>query len=259
MRILFTSPSLRVPGILQSPFLNRIGGSPRVRADLSAALSEGRGVTAKIRWLARPDEDGEGEGRPRWIHCTPLLGHTGAVGVWMVVLIDEEGSRESISANRRFRTAPPVATTIGSTANDFDGTRRSGGHERRQQLNAYDADAQRRGAGSGSNQPNSANYFTSSNQNLRSSADTINRRPSQSSLTGPLTSSREYPPSSSQFSLHAGQQSPASSRTHSLTKRSAANGTNFSALDGHIASQMNSRPENPRRDTAESQNLSVRL
>lgn len=258
MRILFTSPSLRVPGILQSPFLNRIGGSPRVRADLSAALGEGRGVTAKIRWLARPDEDGEGEGRPRWIHCTPLLGHTGAVGVWMVVLIDEEGSRESISANRRFRTAPPVATTISGAANDFDGTRRSSGNERRH-LNAYDADAQRRGAGSGANAPNSANYFTSSNTNLRASADDGNRRPSTSSLTGPLTSSREYPPSASQFSLHAGQQSPASSRTHSLTKRSAANGASFSALDGHIASQMNNRPENPRRDTGESQSYSVRL
>lgn len=85
LRILFTSPSLRVPGILQTPFLNRVGGSSRVRADLGAALADGRGVTAKIRWLAKPDEDGEGEGRARWIHCTPLLGHTGAVGVWMVV------------------------------------------------------------------------------------------------------------------------------------------------------------------------------
>lgn len=73
-----------MPGILQSPFLNRIGGSSRVRSDLGAALAEGRGVTAKIRWLTRPDEDGEGEGRPRWIHCTPLLGHSGAVGVWCV-------------------------------------------------------------------------------------------------------------------------------------------------------------------------------
>jgi hypothetical protein len=258
MRILFTSPTLRVPGILQSPFLHRIGGSPRVRADLAAALGEGRGVTAKIRWLARPDEDGEGEGRPRWIHCTPLLGHTGAVGVWMVVLIDEEGSRESISANRRFRTAPPVATNIGHGANDFDGARRPSNHERRH-LNAYDADAQRRGAGNGASAPNSANYFANlggSNTNLHSSAEAVSRRPSNSSLSGPLTSSREYPPSGSQFSLHAGQQgSPAPS----LTKRSNGNGANFGAFDGHIASQMNGRPDNPRRDTAESQAYSVRL
>jgi hypothetical protein len=258
MRILFTSPTLRVPGILQSPFLHRIGGSPRVRADLAAALGEGRGVTAKIRWLARPDEDGEGEGRPRWIHCTPLLGHTGAVGVWMVVLIDEEGSRESISANRRFRTAPPVAMNIGHTANDYDGARRTSNGERRQHLNAYDVDAQRRGAGNGASAPNSANYFANlggSNTNLHSSADAVSRRPSNSSLSGPLTSSREYPPSGSQFSLHAGQQSP----QHSLTKRSNGNGANFSAFDGHIASQMNGRPDNPRRDTGESQAYSVRL
>lgn len=262
MRILFTSPSLRVPGILQSPFLHRIGGSPRVRADLAAALGEGRGVTAKIRWLARPDEDGEGEGRPRWIHCTPLLGHTGAVGVWMVVLIDEEGSRESISANRRFRTAPPVATSIDRSANsDFDGHRTSG--ERRQHLNAYDVETSRRGGpSSGFAAPNSANYFTSSsNLNLHSSADAINRKPSNSSLSGPLTSSREYPPSvsQSQFSLHAGQISPASSRAQSMTKRSGGNGAHFGALDGHIAGQMSGRPDNPRRDTGDSQSNSVRL
>ncbi|CAD0093740.1 unnamed protein product [Aureobasidium vineae] len=109
LRILFTSPSLRVPGILQSPFLSRIGGSPRVRSELAQAFGEGRGVTAKIRWLTRIEEDGEDEGRSRWIHCTPLLGHGGAVGVWMVVLVDEEGSQ----SKRRFRPAPPVSQIIG--------------------------------------------------------------------------------------------------------------------------------------------------
>ena len=99
-----------MPGILQSPFLNRIGGSSRVRADLAAALGEGRGVTAKIRWLTKADEDGDGEGRPRWIHCTPLRG---AVGVWMIVLVDEEGSKAIEGAGRRFRPAPPVSSTIG--------------------------------------------------------------------------------------------------------------------------------------------------
>lgn len=100
---------------MQSPFLHRIGGSPRVRTDLSAALGEGRGVTAKIRWLSRADEEGEGEGRPRWIHCTPLLGHSGAVGVWMIVLVDDEATSGSgqQGSGRRFRTAPPVASNIG--------------------------------------------------------------------------------------------------------------------------------------------------
>ncbi|TKA62022.1 hypothetical protein B0A55_11125 [Friedmanniomyces simplex] len=148
LRILFTSPSLRVPGILQSPFLNRIGGSSRVRTDLSAALSEGRGVTAKIRWLSRADESGEGEGRPRWIHCTPLLGHSGAVGVWMVILVDEEGSREFLGSGRRFRPAPPVAANIGGK--EWDGSRkreRSRETERWRYGNAYDKEQERRPGG----------------------------------------------------------------------------------------------------------------
>ncbi|KAK1051308.1 hypothetical protein LTR74_016851 [Friedmanniomyces endolithicus] len=132
LRILFTSPSLRVPGILQSPFLHRIGGSPRVRTDLSAALSEGRGVTAKIRWLTKADESGDGEGRPRWIHCTPLLGHSGAVGVWMIILVDEEGSQRGGEfgggTGRRFRPAPPVAATIGGKEWEGSGGGRPSGH-----------------------------------------------------------------------------------------------------------------------------------
>lgn len=82
-----------------------------MRSDLRAALAEGRGVTAKIKWLTRADADGEGEGRARWIHCTPLVGHSGAVGVWMIVLVDEDGSAQA--TGRRFRNAPPVADNIG--------------------------------------------------------------------------------------------------------------------------------------------------
>jgi hypothetical protein len=180
----------------------------------------------------------------------------------MVVIIDEEGSRENISANRRFRTAPPVATSICGNANDFDGPRRTGGNNDRRHLNAYDADAQRRGAGSGANVPNSANHFANfggSNSNLHSSADAVDRRPSNSSLSGPLTSSREYPPiPSSQFNLHAvQQQSPGSPRAQSATRRTG--GANFSALDGHIAGQMTGRPDNQRRDTNESTDCSVQL
>lgn len=105
LRILFASPSLRIPGMLQSPFMNRIGSSDRVREELVAALAEGRGVTARVRWVTRPDE----EGRNRWIHCTPLLGNNGGIGVWMVVIVDDESSKPS----RKFRQAPPVATEIG--------------------------------------------------------------------------------------------------------------------------------------------------
>ena len=79
--------------------MDKIGGSSRVRDELSTALAEGRGVTAKIRWVSRNDE----EGRNRWIHCTPLVGSNGQIGVWMVVLVDEEQE-----INRRWRQAPPV-------------------------------------------------------------------------------------------------------------------------------------------------------
>ncbi|KAF2476580.1 uncharacterized protein BDR25DRAFT_277827 [Lindgomyces ingoldianus] len=123
LRILFTSPSLRVPGILQSKFLDRIGGSSRVRDSLADALADGtRGVTAKIRWLPKaltnPDSDRSEEGRPRWIHCTPLLGQSGSVGVWMVVLVDDEKDSGPV---RRFRQAPPIPMEIRRTRNSSPG------------------------------------------------------------------------------------------------------------------------------------------
>jgi PAS domain S-box-containing protein len=86
LKILFASPTMRVPGILQSSFLSKIGGSPRVREELTQALADGRGVTAKIRWITKHDQDG----RSRWIHCTSLVGSNGNIGVWMVVLVDDE-------------------------------------------------------------------------------------------------------------------------------------------------------------------------
>lgn len=104
LRILFASPSQRVPGILQSPFLDKIGGSARVREELTAAFAEGRGVTAKVRWLSRSQE----EGRSRWIHCTPLIGINGQIGVWMVVIVDDEKN----GAPRNWRPAPPVASSM---------------------------------------------------------------------------------------------------------------------------------------------------
>lgn len=65
LRVLFASPALRVPGISQSPFMDKIGGSPRVREELTQALADGRGVTAKVKWVTK----GDVEGRNRWIHC----------------------------------------------------------------------------------------------------------------------------------------------------------------------------------------------
>lgn len=110
LRILFASPTLRIPGILQSPFMNKIGGSGRIREELTRALADGRGVTAKIRWLtSRADT----EGRNRWVHCTPLLGNNGAVGVWMIVVADDEDSVSS----RRYKVAPVVDPSFGRTSN----------------------------------------------------------------------------------------------------------------------------------------------
>jgi hypothetical protein len=50
------------------------------------AFTQGVGVTAKIMWLTQPDgrPDRGVEGRPRWIHSTPLIGSDSKVGVWMV-------------------------------------------------------------------------------------------------------------------------------------------------------------------------------
>lgn len=90
--------------------MNRIGSSDRVREELVAALAEGRGVTAKVRWISRPED----EGRGRWIHATPLLGANGNIGVWMIVLVDEENQR----THRRFRQAPPVAGDISALNGD---------------------------------------------------------------------------------------------------------------------------------------------
>lgn len=104
LRVLFASPSLRVPGMLQSSFVDRIGGSETVRDTIIQAFAEGNGITAKVRWTTRIDH--QGRGRPRWIHCTPLLGLNGAVGVWMVVLVDDESDTHS---RPQRRDAPPIS------------------------------------------------------------------------------------------------------------------------------------------------------
>ncbi|KAK3327673.1 hypothetical protein B0T19DRAFT_170270 [Cercophora scortea] len=102
LRILFASPSLRLPGILQTPFLSRIGGSDRVRDELAQAFRDTNVVTARVRWVSKHDR----EGRARWIHCTPLTGSNGAVGVWMVVIVDDD--ELDSGGFRASRVAPPI-------------------------------------------------------------------------------------------------------------------------------------------------------
>ncbi|CAI7589485.1 unnamed protein product [Penicillium glandicola] len=86
LRILFTSPSLQIPGMLQSSFLNRIGETGAKRDNIINAMEAGRSVTARIKWMTKFND----QGRHRWIHCTPLLANNGQIGVWMVVVIDDE-------------------------------------------------------------------------------------------------------------------------------------------------------------------------
>ncbi|KAJ5676174.1 hypothetical protein N7462_009071 [Penicillium macrosclerotiorum] len=86
LRILFTSPSLQIPGMLQSSFLSRIGSTSAVKEELMAAMQHGRSVTARIKWVTRFNT----EGRNRWVHCTPLYASNGQVGVWMVVIVDDD-------------------------------------------------------------------------------------------------------------------------------------------------------------------------
>ncbi|KAI4238985.1 MAG: hypothetical protein LQ352_007828, partial [Teloschistes flavicans] len=122
LRIIFVSPALRIPGLLQSPFLSRIGGPPRVRNGLAKAFEQGEDITAKVTWLpqvrpsssanedpasvssrpgSRTDSRNDGTGyypavaaereiRTRYISCTPLLGSDDQVGVWMVVMVENE-------------------------------------------------------------------------------------------------------------------------------------------------------------------------
>ncbi|KAL8738092.1 MAG: hypothetical protein Q9181_001078 [Wetmoreana brouardii] len=124
LRIIFVSPALRIPGLLQSPFLSHIGGPARVRTGIAKAFENGEDITAKVTWLpqsrsseneapsssslpsrpasrhgAHPQTNnegspvaaaGQGSARTRYISCTPLLGSDDQVGVWMVVMVENE-------------------------------------------------------------------------------------------------------------------------------------------------------------------------
>jgi hypothetical protein len=129
--------------------MSRIGGSARVRDELTAALAEGRGVTAKVRWITSR-HDGEDEGRARWIHCTPLLGQGGTVGVWMIVIVDDEVG----GVQRKFRVAPPVDQEIGRKFRG-EGNMLSpfSGRSRRA---SFDGEEKRMGSEAGSSRPSTS-------------------------------------------------------------------------------------------------------
>lgn len=101
LRILFASPSMREAGLLQTPLLNRIGGSSRMRQDLDLALRASKPVTARVRWLRTASEDGDGEGNTRWIHCTPLLHLSNQPGLWMIVVVPHKEAAGSVYSSDR--------------------------------------------------------------------------------------------------------------------------------------------------------------
>lgn len=90
LRITFTSPTLRIPGLLQTKLMDRIGGPEQLKNGILDAFRNGTGVTAKVPWITYANSKNGGDGKPRWIHCTPLFGSDERVGVWMVVLVENE-------------------------------------------------------------------------------------------------------------------------------------------------------------------------
>ncbi|KAF1956093.1 hypothetical protein CC80DRAFT_68931 [Byssothecium circinans] len=118
LRIIFTSPALRIPGLPQSTLMDRIGGPQHVCEGIQEALAQGLGVTAKISWLTQPsrsntqnsttnddasmstgDCDTLYGGRSRWIHCTPLIGSDARPGVIMIVWSTKKRSLENWGLN----------------------------------------------------------------------------------------------------------------------------------------------------------------
>jgi hypothetical protein len=91
---------------VQSPVIDKIGGSPEVREELTQALAQGRSVTAKVRWVMKPGD----RGRNRWIAFTPLVGSHNQIGVWIAILVDEESENEQKQAPPVKFRAPPKQT-----------------------------------------------------------------------------------------------------------------------------------------------------
>lgn len=109
LRITFTSPALRIPGLLQTKFLDRVGGPQQVREGVLDSLAHGMSVTAKISWLTGAGGQNfnmPSEGKPRWIHCTPLLGSDDKVGVWMIVMVENEEITGTLNARSNLNEGP---------------------------------------------------------------------------------------------------------------------------------------------------------
>lgn len=147
LKIIFVSPTLRLPGILRTHLFSKLGGSTETMSALENALRDGASVTAKVLWLPKNCQAGErgrgpAEVKPRYIRCTPLLGSDDRVGVWMIILVPVDGDDSSgfrgldmvddlAAESRRFgmypraesRTRAPSASSRGARSinGDYDG------------------------------------------------------------------------------------------------------------------------------------------
>jgi len=109
LRITFTSPALRIPGLVQSRLLNRIGGPEHIREGILEAFREGVSVTAKVSWLSHPgtpDNSAHIVSKPRWLHCTPLVGSDYKIGVWMIVIVEQEEITGSLHVHQSSMRQP---------------------------------------------------------------------------------------------------------------------------------------------------------
>ena len=70
-----------------------------MRESIIESFAEGVGVTARVMWLTQSFENGIVEGRPRWLHATPMFGSDEKIGVWMVVLVEDEPITGPFEAN----------------------------------------------------------------------------------------------------------------------------------------------------------------
>lgn len=117
-QVLFASRRMRYPGIVKSNFLDRIDPTDNMRDRLKMALENGSKVTARVNWLPISHAKSSGDSilsigksmqsipwevllkldedsvtalpityKPRWVHCTPLIGDGGQIGMWVVVIV----------------------------------------------------------------------------------------------------------------------------------------------------------------------------
>lgn len=133
LEIVFTSPSLQASCLINSSFLARVRAPRHVRHSIKSAFSQGHSFTARISWLRPLDEEvatpaidstptpgdpanneagsyfetpsqqrsylrrEDWKSKPRWIHCTPLLGANGLPGLWMIVKLESDSITDALS------------------------------------------------------------------------------------------------------------------------------------------------------------------